>query len=457
MIIKNLIYILQSEYYLVPRFLKFCYFNLKWLNLQKRKKINWTSKAKLIFILSVFLISIILVTSIYHLGIYSLWNILILFIILIILPFIISLSLFVVTPLDSFLKKKIKRRAKNILKELNIVVIGITGSYGKTSTKEILSTLLEEKFNTIKTPDNINTDIGISNYIINNKDKLKSKDILIVEMGAHRRGEILEICNIVNPDYSILTGIGESHLERFKTIDNTIKTKFELPENTKKISFLNFNDENIKENYKNFKIKKFVKVTREEVSSIQLKNDFLGLSFIYKENCFDTKLLAEHNIDLILLGIKLCLELGLSFDEIKEQVKKIEYIKHRLELIYNKNNKITVIDDSYNGNFKGIISGIEVLKRAKARKVVLTPGLVELGEKSKNIHNKIGSIYATNVDLVLVIKNSVSDYIVEGMIDNNFNNYKVYENTLEAHGDLKNILKEKDTIIFQNDWSDNYL
>ena len=119
--------------------------------------------------------------------------------------------------------------------------------------------------------------------------------------------------------------------------------------------------------------------------------------------------------------------------------------------------KVWVIDDSYNGNYAGIVSGIEVLKRALGRKIVLTPGLVELGEKSAEIHEKIGRLYAeSDIDLVLLIKSPNSGYITKGLKEKGFENYKVYESSQVAHADLSNVVKSGDTIIFQNDLPDNY-
>lgn len=115
-----------------------------------------------------------------------------------------------------------------------------------------------------------------------------------------------------------------------------------------------------------------------------------------------------------------------------------------------------VIDDSYNGNFDGIKSGVQLLGRAVGRKVVLTPGLVELGSKTESIHRQIGKLYSQHVDLVLIIRSVMTDHIIQGLKENNFTNYKIYETTQEAHADLGNILQKSDTILFQNDLTDNY-
>lgn len=451
MLIKNLLYILQLENYRIGRFLKFVYMHHRWWALQKRGVLSWTKKAILIYALSWILVILLVIVLIQK---YSFW--LIVFI-LPILPLIISLSLILILPLDYFLKNIIIKRASKIREQFkDLIVIGITGSYGKTSEKEILSAILSAKFKILATPENINTDLGIAEFIIKNASNLKNYDIFIVEMGAYQRGEIKKICEMVKPNYSILTGINEAHLERFGSLENTIRAKFELPEATAKISVLNFDDKNIKDNCQKFKIKKFIGVSINEAEDIKTLENFRGLEFKYDNIIFNTVLLAEHNITLILLAIAVAKDLKMDLNAIRRGVNKIKHITHRLEPIYNQQTNIWVIDDSYNANVAGIKSGLKVLERAKGRKVVLTPGLVELGAKNKEIHKKIGEWYVKKIDLVLLIKSKASDFIEDGLKENNFNNYKIYNSTEEAHNDLKNILEAGDTIIFQNDLPDNY-
>ncbi|MDA3814763.1 MAG: UDP-N-acetylmuramoyl-tripeptide--D-alanyl-D-alanine ligase [Patescibacteria group bacterium] len=459
MIIKNLLYILQLELYDIKNFLKFSYTHLNWWNLQKRSQLTWTKKIVLIFIVTIILILTILSLSIFSPGYIGLF---IIVLVIPALPFLIVISLEIIRPIDIFLKNKLVIRAKKVFKEnsKNLTVIGITGSYGKTSTREILSTILSEKFKVIKLDENINTDLGIAEFIIKKPLLFQENDVFIVEMGAYKRGDIKKICELVGPDYSILTGINESHLVRFGNIENIIKAKFELPENTKEISVLNFDDKNVKENYEKFSINNSVKVSCDQVKDVKIIEAFQGLEFTLENTRFKTRLLALHNISLILLCIEIAKKLRLTQEELKRGIEKIDHIQHRLEPIHNKENGVLVIDDSYNGNFNGIVSGVEVLKRAKGRKIILTPGLVELGEKSKEIHNKIGKLFAENkTDLVLLIQNKETKHLIEGMKEVcqlTEESYKLYNSTQEAHEDLPNVMKNGDTIIFQNDLPDNY-
>ena len=456
MLVRNLIYILQLELYNIRKFLTFSFSHLFWWKLERRGKIVWTKKVRLIYALTIILVLLVLTVSLSRFGLVGL---IVIIPVTFFLPFFITLSLIILNPVDKFLKDRLIEKARNLLirDRGNIIVIAVTGSYGKTSTKEILAAILSEKFKVIKLEENINTDQGIADFIVKNIERIKNSDIFIVEMGAYKRGDIKKICGLITPDYSILTGIGESHLERFGSLENIVQAKFELPEATGKMVVLNFDDDNIQKNYEKFKIKEIAKVSKRDVSDVEILDNFQGIEFKIDEVIFRAKLLALHNITLILLAVEIARKLGMSLEDIAKGVEKISPISHRLEPIYNKNTAVWVIDDSYNGNFNGIMSGIEVLERAKGRKIVLTPGLVELGEKSKETHQKIGRLYAEkNIDLVMLIRDSATKFIIEGMESKNFKNYKVYNSKEEAHSDLPQVIKSGDAIIFQNDLPDNY-
>jgi len=456
MIIGNLIYILQQENYDVRRFLRFIYRNLDWYKLAKRNKLTITPKSILLFALTVFLF-LALVLTILRSEIYwllmSLWLTLAYFS----LPLIISFSLIFIFPIDQFFKKRKIKKAGKILETCDkLKVIGITGSFGKTTLKNILEYILREKYSVVKTKGNINTDIGVAEFIIANRNLLKKADFFIVEMGAYKPGEIKKLAQMVQPDYSFLTGIGTSHLERFGSVENIIKTKFELMEHTKQRSFLNANNKYTLKGYRKFHPKKCQLVVKKEVENIQKLSDFQGLKFKYRKNVFRTKLLAEHNIELFILAIDFAEQIGLEMERIKKGIENVLPIKHRLQPIFNHNTNIWVIDDSYNGNYNGFLGGIDVISKYQGRKIVLTPGIVEQGKISKKIHQKIGRKYAQSVDLVLLIDNLATRFIIKGMKAGGFRNFKIYKNTIDAHEDLQNVLQSGDVILFQNDLSDNY-
>lgn len=454
MLIKKLLYILQSLNYENKPFLKYAYSRPDWWRLEKRGKLIWTDKSKILYILSLALFFFTAAVAFYKIKLLAVF---ILTISLIFLPFYLILANILIKPLDYLLKKKVTASAKKILNNFNITVIGIAGSYGKTSAKEILKAVLSENHSLVATPENINTNIGIAEFIIKQKSELARSEFFIVEMGAYRAGDIAEICRLVKPNYSILTGINQAHLEKFGKLENTIKAKFELPLNTSGLKILNFNDINIKNNYQKFYLTDFIGVSGKNASNIKFLENFSGLEFKYNGLKFSAPLLARHNIDLILLVYELAKNLGLTDEQIIQGVKKTQPIKHRLQPIYNSATNIWIIDDSYNGSLDGFKSGLEVLARAKGRKIALTPGLVEQGEKTAEIHEQIGKLYAAAVDLVLLIKNSATGHILTALKKENFANFKIYDSAKKAHDDLKNILRPGDAIIFQNDWPDSYI
>lgn len=447
----------QLEHYDRKRFLYEMFFLKKYFFQKKceRGKIIFTLRIKLLIIISLFLFFtpffIIFTNSFIFSFLYLLFG-------LVIYPVYIVISDILLSPFIVFQKNRIFSKAKDILKNNDFISIAITGSYGKTTLKNILHSILEQENNVFMIPGNINTDIGVAEYIIKNKQELKSARFLLLEMGAYKKGEISNICKIISPDYSFLTAIAPVHLDRFGSINNIIDAKFELMENTKKECYLNVSNKNISDNFNNYKTKAEIQLVNTlEYNNLKFLVDFTGIEFIWDNKIFVTSLIAEHVVSLCLLSLPLCKKLGYKMESMQRGIKNINSVPHRLEVLKNEVTGVTVIDDSYNGNYDGFISGLKTLLRAKNRKLIMTPGIVELGNLSKEVHERIAKEYMDNkVDFVLLIKSEGVSYIVSYFEKNKFFNYKVYDTAFKAHDDLKNILKKGDTIIFQNDLTDNY-
>ncbi len=475
MIFSNLLYIFQSEHYDRMRFLKFAYKNVfLWSKLSDRGHIDWTLRAKILMGLACFfwIGTVLLVwfrTGNILLTVNHVLGGVLFF------PLLLIFADFLLTPLLHFQKQKIFTKAKKILEKLksmdsdtstgsvSLQVIGITGSYGKTSLKNILTKILETQFSVMTIPGNINTDLGVANYLISHQSELKNADFLVVEMGAYTTGEIQSICDVVHPDYSFLTAIAPVHLERFGSIENTAKAKFELPNATKKIAYLNAHDKNIQkffpENSHNTVGADIIhpEVSKiPEISDIQFLPEFSGISFEYKTQKFQTKLISSYVFEFLEMIFPLAEHLEISLKNMQKGVSQIDYTPHRLEVIKNKQTGVTVIDDSYNGNFSGFVAGIKTLDRAEGRKIVLTPGIVELGEISEKVHADLAQLYMEKLDFVLLVENKNTKIIQKIFENQKFLNYKIYSDVHKSHGDLPNVLKKGDTILFQNDLSDNY-
>ncbi len=367
-------------------------------------------------------------------------------------------------PIEKLLSLKFKIKAMNKLKSMpNLKVIGITGSYGKTSSKNILNDILDVKYNVLPTPKNFNTPVGLTITINNYMDKFN--DIFIAEMGAFKRGEIKYLCDFVKPTYGILTKVGTAHLESFGSQENIQKGKFELIESLPHdgIGILNGDDE-LQLNYKLKNDCKIVwigidnKKVDVRAENIKLSKDGTTFDCVFKGDKkkykFETKLLGQANVYNILAGIALGHELGLSIKQLQMGVKKVNSIEHRLEL--KKYGNINIIDDAYNSNPVGAKMALDVLKMMPGKKIVVTPGMIELGPKQKELNKEFGTQIADAADeVILVGKNQTKD-IYDGIISKKFKKEKIHIiNDVKEAFPMMNKLADKETYaLLENDLPD---
>lgn len=424
-----------------------------------RKPLKYTLKIKLIKALSSLLILFLtyFISSIFSNNSYKMLTLVLLFALGLYFSYIflivINISLL---PIDLFIKELFVFFAKNKIKKLKkLKIIGIAGSYGKTGMKDLIATVLSEKYQVVKTPESVNTPVGIARTIL--KEVNDKTEIFIVEMGEYYKGDIKNICSIAHPHIAVITGINEAHFERLKSINNSVKTIFEISENmdSNGTLLLNDRDKNIKNNYKGF-------IVNQETyfycakGKVEFNEDAPG--YIYQKIFFP--ILGQYNLDKIDGVIYLAKKLGLTNKEIATGLKKIKTPAHRLQPILNHEKNILVIDDSYNGNPDGVEEAIKTLSLfKKRRKVFVTPGLVEIGEKDREVHRRIGKRLNDVVDLVILIKNSVTPFIEEELAKNGFNKKNIlwFNSMMEAQNNLGKNLKSGDVVLFQNDWPDNYV
>lgn len=369
-------------------------------------------------------------------------------------------------PIEKSIRKGFCIKANRKLKDMkSLKVVGITGSYGKTSTKYIVNTILSQKYNTLMTPESYNTTMGVVRTI---NEKLSSTHQLFVcEMGAKYVGDIKEICDIVEPTYGLITAIGPQHLDTFKGLENVKKTKLELVDSLpddEGIAFLNWEDENIR----NAKItKKSVKYGLSKEADYYAENIEIterGSSFDVvipdKEKIrIKTRLLGELNILNIVGAVAIADKLGLTEEEIKVGAKYIRPVPHRLELKQNPNGSI-IIDDAYNSNIRGAKMALDVLKSFEHKKrICITPGIVELGEKSKEINKELGIKAADCCDYIILVGPEQAVPIYEGIKEKHYPQEKVYiaKNLEEALRKMNEIITTDSVVLLENDLPDNYL
>ncbi len=379
-------------------------------------------------------------------------------------PYLLLGAYYVNLPLENLIINKYVKKCKEKLKNSkNLIKIGITGSYGKTTVKEILKVILAEKYKVMATPLSYNTPLGIAKTV---KRLDGTEEVFIAEMGARRVGDIRKLTEIVEPDYAIITGVVCQHLETFNKIENIKSTKYELIENMKGGKAV-FSADNVhtKEMFKKCKMPCVLAgvslKSKPHVYATDIETNALGTSFTLhvgdaEAEC-QTALLGKHNVSNICLAVAVADMLGLSLAEISSAISRIEPIKHRLELI--KANGLTILDDSYNANPEGIKCALEVLKSFEGKKFVVTPGIVELGflENEKNL--EFGKLLAKVCDGVILVGRARALKIREGLLLKKYPSEKIYMvNSLdEAKAKISEIATMGDVVLFENDLPDKYL
>jgi len=347
---------------------------------------------------------------------------------------VLILTIIISEIIENILFFKYKKLAKEKLKNINPIIIAITASYGKTSIKNFLYQLLEEKYKVYKTPRSVNTIKGIVLDI--NKDLPKDTEIYIAEAGARERGDIDEIVKFLENEYSILGKIGPQHIEYFKTLENIKQTKLEIfnsPRLKKGFSYeISFNSKNI------MLIKDKIKEIHADLNGVRWV-----LEIDDKEYNFETKILGEFNAINISLAIYQAYEFIKDIDYLKKKVLRLEPIPHRLQK-FEVGGKI-IIDDSFNGNIEGMLKSFELVKKYKGRKVIVTPGLVEANrEMNEKIAKKIDEIF----DLAIITGRINKDILCKNIL----NTEKVYiDDKTKLEKILSDITRKGDLIIFSND------
>ena len=327
-----------------------------------------------------------------------------------------------------------KNRAAEKLESMkDLTIIGVTASYGKTSIKNYIKTLLEEKFKVYATPRSVNTLGGIVKDV--NEDLPKDTQIYIAEMGAREKGDIYEITKFLNPHYAIVGVIGPAHIEYFKTLENIRNTKMEIikSDNLKKAWI------HISANVKSTNPK--IKLFGHDIKDIKANLD--GVCFSLDNEYYCANLLGSFNAINLAAAIKVAKELGLTQEEIKRGLKRIKPTPHRLQKI-EAGGKI-IIDDSFNGNIDGMMEAFKLASTYNGRKVLITPGLVEVDEK---LNIKVAKEANKIFDLV-VITGELNYPIFKEYIDSNKLIHLKDKTNFEEF--LAKNTKEGDLILFAND------
>ena len=426
-----------------------------------KKPLVFTKRVQRMLLTYAILIAI-LVLVFEHLGALSsaVWMPLTVLLLVLAVPALVEFANFINAPIEKAVAKHFIKDAERILSEhKNLMVIGITGSYGKTSTKNFLHALLSTQYNTLMTPASFNTTMGVVRAI---RENLKpSHEVFICEMGAKGVGEIKEICDIVHPQYGILTSIGEQHLETFLSLENIIKTKFELADAIPSDGFVCLNTDNPYIAGRPVSNTRSVSYGCEQASyhAENVEVSATGCKFTLVEpdgsrTDFTTKLLGAHNIQNIVGCLAMARELGISAEKLVYPVRLLKPVSHRLELLPNG-----FIDDAFNSNPAGFRSALDVLKGFEGQRVLVTPGMVELGEREAPLNEELGRYAADCCDYAVLVGEKQAPPLKKGLLSAGYDESRIYvakslDDGLKFVASLPN--EGKRTVLLENDLPDNY-
>lgn len=353
------------------------------------------------------------------------------------------------------------------LKEQGLQVVGITGSFGKTSTKFITSTVLEEGFRVQNTPSSYNTPMGLSKVINNELDE--EDEIFLAELGAKVPGEIAEVAELVQPSIGIITAIGPTHMHLFKTIENIQKTKYELIEALadQDVAIFNYDNDYVKPLADKTK-QRTIRYGMENIDKLDVYAKDIavherGSSFTlgFKEGGevrAETKLLGKHNISNLLAAASVAYVLGMAPEAVARGIKKVEPVEHRLNIV-DGGTGIIVIDDAFNSNPVGARAALDVLGAFETgKKIIVTPGMVELGDMEEEENYKFGKEMTGVVDYAILVGPKRTEPIQKGLLEAGFASEKmiIVKNLDEATASLGQIAVPGDVVLFENDLPDSY-
>ncbi len=470
-----------ASYFIDPLFVNFIIFTAMALStyLEKdprkdsKKKLVATARAKRIFIPAYFFS--VMAASWCFLPIMPMPWIWIVNIHLI--PFYIIFVNALLMPFEELQQKKFWKEAHNKVLDVQPIVIGITGSYGKTSVKHILGHVLKSQAKTLITPGSVNTPMGISRII---REELEDDHkYLIVEMGAYGHGSIARLCRLTPPEFGIITAVGHAHYERFKTLDAVAETKYELAESV--ISpggqmivherTLRFEASRaIKEQNENQFIvcgetpvadtASYLKKGDLEIQKIIQNTSGLEVRFNWKNVQYNVEcpLYGIHHGHNIALAFVAAFELGVSSADIQSAMLSLPQIEHRLE-VRKQAGGLTIIDDAYNSNPLGFQSALGLLSQIgkSGRKILITPGMVELGKIHNEAHKKIGSYAGEVCDIVIVVKGKRIPTFIDGFKETG-GSKEIHQVASfdEAQKWIAKNKKDGDVVLIENDLPDIY-
>lgn len=492
--ITNLIYILNLLFLIPITLLVILIENLP---RKAKKPLVFTNRIKRLFLVNIIVFILLNLLSIINEKLELYFP----FFIVAIAPIINFIIFLVMDPIEKSIRNKFKNEAKtDLLLHKNLHKVAITGSYGKTSVKHFLKEILSESFNVTMTPASYNTAMGVALTIKN--DLKNTDDVFIAEFGARRIGDIRELADFVEPDSCIITEVGNQHLDTFKNVESVLNTKFEVVDhilnkkyvdgsfilvngdneliknkissykknkklNKHKIYTFGLNEDNdfvatqIKtiNEYNDFKTSFILKINNEDIRKNYLNISKHIDSYIEKDNIeFKTSLIGRLNIIDLLASISASILLKENINEIVYKVNSISQVAHRLEL-KRINNETAIIDDAYNSNPIGAKNAVSVLNDFESvNKIIITPGMVELGKKQYEENKNFGIVISEVCDYAYIVGKTNRNALLDGVNENIYRlkEVKTFNDFLSAYYYALDNVKGNKIILIENDLPDNY-
>jgi UDP-N-acetylmuramoyl-tripeptide--D-alanyl-D-alanine ligase len=490
------------------------YKGVKLLTVKYKKPLVFTARAMRLYIAALAITALVVVPLVLC-GL-QWWSVTVAFFLATCAPLVMMLSVWLLSPVEKAINGWYVNDARRILSGMpHLIIIGITGSYGKTSTKHYLYRILSERFSVVMTPGSFNTTLGVVRTV---REHLKPfHEVFIVEMGAKQPGDIAEIGELVHPSIGIITAVGEQHLESFKTIENVQKTKFELIDALPPDGVAILNDDfeyiaarpvtNVRNVFRYTSGQPFnddrkqvgeasVSAKNEEKSEYHTRQGGMELApngsaippvqptktmnagyriadvkYGRNETSFTienpdgvktapltTKLAGIHNLSNILAGYIAGRVLGMTESEMRYAIGGIEQVEHRLNIKHTPGG-ITIIDDAFNSNPHGAAMALDVLAGfTEGQRIVVTPGMIELGVKQQQYNREFGRQMAQACDVAIVVGEYNREAILEGLAEKNFpaeNSYTARD-FADASQHVRAIVKPGDTVLYENDLPDTF-
>ncbi len=472
--LRRALHVFQLEGYKRKRFLEWCRANperrLFLSSTPQKKPLVMTGRAWRLLITATLLsvVGVLVPSGVVHVTFGTPWDLLTCGLMIALLffglPRLLVAADVLLTPVQGAINGTYLRKARAKLKEVSPRVIGVTGSFGKTSTKFAIQALIGPTEEVLATPGSFNTPLGVCRTI--NEQLQPEHRFFVVEMGAYGVGEIAELCRFVEPTIGVLTAIGPAHLERFGSMDAIRRGKYEIVESLGRdgTAVMNVDDLEVRTLADTTTDVRLVRygldaAGRPDVTARDVETTSSGTSFTLVTGSdqvkVSTRLLGRHALGHILAAVAVATTCGRSLRDLTGRIAALEPVEHRLQVIKGAGG-VTVIDDAYNSNPDGAAAALEVLAAMPARRrVVVTPGIVELGPLQAEENARFARHAASVADTVIFVARLNREALVAGA-DGGRAEVIAVDSLEQATKQLQGLLQPGDVVLFENDLPDQY-